>query len=268
MPAAGCPIPDNEANRLRAVHSFQILDSEPELEFDALTRVASHAFATPIAVVAMMDSERLWFKSRLGLDAPELDRKIAFCAHTIMRPSELLVAEDLRADIRFADNPLVASPPNIRFYAGAAIVDHDDHALGTIAVIDTQPRRFRESQRQTLMDFSALAMTALQSRRRAVALSRLAMTDHLTGIANRARFAAEISAEVQSSKQSGKLGGVEFGIVARNADPSAARVLAEHIRTAVKRSIRLSSGSIACVGISVGIASYTRRVSSIDELLA
>ncbi len=315
MPAAGCPIPDNEANRLRAVRSYQILDSEPELEFDALTRVASHAFATPIAVVAMMDSERLWFKSRIGLDVPELDRKIAFCAHTIMRPTELLVVDDLLADTRFTDNPLVASAPNIRFYAGAAIVDDDHHAVGTIAVIDTQPRTFSDSQRQTLVDFSTLAMTALQSRRRAVALSRLAMTDHLTGIANRAKFAAEISAEVQTSQQSGspfhvflldldgfkaindtfghaagddvlrkvaerlsllvrpgdtlaRLGGDEFGIVARNADPGAAGVLAEHIRTAVERSIKLSSGGFVRVGVSVGVASYTRQVSSVDELLA
>jgi diguanylate cyclase (GGDEF)-like protein len=204
MLAAGiCPIPDNEPQRLRALRAYEVLDTEPELEFDALTRVAAHALAAPIAVVAMMDSERLWFKSQLGLDVPQLDRKIAFCAHTIMRPSELLVVEDLHADIRFADNPLVTCAPHVRFYAGAAIVDQDNNALGTIAVIDTQPRTFSEPQRHTLADLSALAMTALQSRRRAVDLCRLAMTDYLTGIANRAKFEAAITAEFQIAKESG-----------------------------------------------------------------
>ncbi len=82
-----CPMPTNEVERLRAVRSYDILDTEPELEFDALTRVAAHAFQAPIAVVAMMDADRLWFKSKLGLDVPQLDRKVAFCAHTVARQS-------------------------------------------------------------------------------------------------------------------------------------------------------------------------------------
>jgi diguanylate cyclase (GGDEF)-like protein len=316
MLAAGiCPIPDNESSRFRALRSYEVLDTEPELEFDALTRVASYAFDTPVAVIAMLDSDRLWFKSKLGLEVPQLDRKIAFCAHTVMRPSEVLVVDDLHADVRFADNPLVTGVPHIRFYAGAAIVDHDRHALGTIAVIDTQPRTFSDSQRRTLADLSTLAMTALQSRRRASDLSRLAMTDHLTGIANRAKFEATITAEVQSAKKSGnsfnvllldldgfkevndrfghaagdevlrkvaerlslvvrpgdmlaRLGGDEFAILARNGHPCTPCVLAEHIRTAVERSIKLSSGNIIRVGISVGIASYTGTLSSAEELFA
>jgi diguanylate cyclase (GGDEF)-like protein len=198
-----CCIPDNEAQRLRALRSYDVLDTEPEPEFDALTRVAAHAFAVPIAVVAMVDSDRLWFKSKLGLAVPQLDRKIAFCAHTIMRPSELLVVEDLRSDVRFTGNPLVTNVPHIRFYAGVAIVDHDRQALGTIAVIDTRPRTFSHSQRHALADLSTLAMTALQSRRRAMELRHLAMTDYLTGIANRAKFEASITAEVHTARQSG-----------------------------------------------------------------
>jgi diguanylate cyclase (GGDEF)-like protein len=198
-----CCIPDNETKRLRVLRSYEVLDSEPEPEFDALTRVAAHAFAVPIAVIAMVDSDRLWFKSRIGLAVPQLDRKIAFCAHTILRPSKLLVVEDLRSDARFAGNPLVTNAPHIRFYAGAAIVDHDRHALGTIAVIDTRPGTFSHAQRRALADLSSLAMTALQSRRRAMDLRRLAMTDYLTGIANRARFEASITAEVHTARQSG-----------------------------------------------------------------
>ena len=185
--------PANEPQRLRVLRSYEVLDSEPEPEFDALTRIAAHAFAVPIAVVAMVDSDRLWFKSRIGLAVPQLDRRIALCAHTIMPPSKMLVVEDLRSDARFADNPLVTNVPHIRFYAGAAIVDHDDHALGTIAAIDTRPGTFSHAQRRALADLSSLAMMALQSRRRALDLRRLAMTDYLTGIANRVKFEASIT---------------------------------------------------------------------------
>ena len=110
-----CSIPGNEAQRLQAVHSYDILDTPPELDFDTLTRVAAHAFNTPAAVIGLMDSDRLWFKSQLGLGVPQLDRQIAFCAHAIMRPDEPLVVEDLRQDHRFQRNPLVTQPPTCAF---------------------------------------------------------------------------------------------------------------------------------------------------------
>jgi len=183
-----CPVPRNEEQRILAVRSYDILDSDPELEFDALARVASHTFSMPIAVVAMMDTNRLWFKSKIGLDVPELDRKIAFCAHTINTPDEPLIVNDLTNDTRFAENPLVSNAPHLRFYAGAPLVDSDGMALGTIAVIDAEPRPFTRSQLHTLGDFATLVMTALEGRKRAIELKRLATTDYLTGIANRAQF--------------------------------------------------------------------------------
>lgn len=139
-----CPIPADEPMRLRSVIAYEILDTAPEPEFDALARLAAHTFNAPIAVVAMMDSDRLWFKSRLGIDIPALDRKVAFCAHAIMNPREPLVVTDLRKDSRFADNPLVAQPPFVRFYAGAPIQNSEGRALGTIAVIDAEPRDFSD----------------------------------------------------------------------------------------------------------------------------
>jgi len=135
-----CPVPENEAQRLQAVRSYEILDSAPEMDFDALTRVAAYTFDAPAAVVGLMDSDRLWFKSRFGLDVPQLDRQIAFCAFAVMRPDELLVVEDLAQDPRFRGNPLVVEAPNLRFYAGAPLVDHQGYALGTIAVVDVRPR--------------------------------------------------------------------------------------------------------------------------------
>lgn len=199
-----CPVPVNEPARIERVRSFEILDTAPEVEFDALTRVAAHTFDTPIAVIALMDRDRLWFKSRLGLGVPQLDRKVAFCAHAIMAPDEPLVVGDLSADPRFANNPLVCQPPHLRFYAGAPLVDESGHALGTIAVIDTRPRTFSETQRHVLMDCSRLVMTALQGRRRALVLERLAMTDYLTGLPNRAQFDQAMATEMQHAMRSGQ----------------------------------------------------------------
>lgn len=191
-----CPIPENEAQRLEALRSYEILDTPPEVDFDALTRVAAHAFDTPAAVVGLMDAGRLWFKSRLGLDEPQLDRQIAFCAYAIMEPEKTLIVEDLKSDPRFEDNPLVTQSPNLRFYAGAPIVARSGHALGTIAIADIKPRSFNNAQSGVLRDLSTLVMTALESRRRAMQLARLAMTDYLTGIANRAEFDRTLEAEM------------------------------------------------------------------------
>ncbi|MEB0137292.1 sensor domain-containing diguanylate cyclase [Actimicrobium sp. CCC2.4] len=199
-----CPIPADEPERIARVRSFDILDTPPEIEFDALTRVVAHAFNAPIAVIALMDSDRLWFKSRLGLDVPQLDRKIAFCAHAIMTPDAPLVIEDLAGDARFIINPLVSRAPHLRFYAGAPLVDDGGHALGTIAVIDTRPRPFNDAQRKILMDCSRLVMTALQGRRRALLLERLAMTDYLTGLPNRVQFDQAMATEMQHAQRSGK----------------------------------------------------------------
>ena len=183
-----CRVPENEDQRVRALRSYEILDSEPELEFDALARVVSHTFNTPIAVVAMMDSDRLWFKSRIGLEIAQLVRKIAFCAHAITAPDQPLIVNDLSSDIRFSENPLVSHAPHLRFYAGAPLRDSNGLALGTIAVIDAQPRAFSAAQTGALRDFASLAILAMEARKRAIELKRMAMTDYLTGIANRARF--------------------------------------------------------------------------------
>jgi diguanylate cyclase (GGDEF)-like protein len=198
------PIPANEVDRLRAVRSYDILDSPPEIDFDALTRVAAHTFRAPVAVVGLMDADRLWFKSRLGLDAPQLDRQIAFCAYSMMQPGKVLVVEDLQQDERFKDNPLVTSPPYVRFYAGAPLVDPHGFVLGTIAVVDIQPRTLDEKEQAVLHDLSLLVMTALENRRRSLLLTKLALTDHLTGVANRAQFDRMLESEMAHAKRTGE----------------------------------------------------------------
>lgn len=199
-----CPMPENEAQRLQAVLSYGILDTAPEVDFDTLTRVATLAFNAPAAVIGLMDSDRLWFKSQLGIGVQQLDRRIAFCAHAIMRPGELFVVEDLRLDTRFQDNPLVANAPNLRFYAGSPLIDRHGYALGTIAVVDTRPRVFNEGQRALLGDLSSLVISILESRQQAILLNRLAMTDHLTGLANRAQFERTLKSEMAHARRTGE----------------------------------------------------------------
>jgi len=198
------PIPENEPERLNALRSYDILDTPPEMDFDALTRICTHAFSVPAAVIGLMDAHRLWFKSRIGLEVPQLDRQIAMCAHALMTPNEAFVVEDLLLDPRFKDNPLVAQAPKLRFYAGVPLIDADGYALGTLAVVDNQPRTFNDDQRSALKDISHLVVSSLENRKRALQLSRLAMTDYLTGLANRVQFERVIKSKIAHARRSGE----------------------------------------------------------------
>ena len=133
------PLPSNEEERLAALRSFAILDSEPEAEFDDLARVASYVCGTPIALISLVDDDRQWFKARLGMERRETPRDHAFCAHAILGEETMIVA-DARADERFRDNPLVLDDPNIRFYAGTPLRTREGLGLGTLCVIDSEPR--------------------------------------------------------------------------------------------------------------------------------
>jgi diguanylate cyclase (GGDEF)-like protein len=199
-----CPIPDNEDERLASVHAYKILDTAPEVEFDVTTRVAAALFDTPIALVALMDRDRLWFKSRHGLDVAQLDREIAFCAHAIVKPDDLLVINDLHKDARFDNNPLVHSGPGLRFYAGAPLLDSKGLALGTLAVLGTEPREFDSKSRALLRDLSVSVMTAIEARHRSMSLKQMATTDSLTGLANRIQFQATAALELRQAQQAGK----------------------------------------------------------------
>lgn len=199
-----CPIPVNETQRLQAVHAYEVLDTPPEVEFETLTRMATQVFGAPAAVIGLMDADRLWFKSQIGLGVPQLDRQIAFCAHAIIRPDEPLVVEDLTLDPRFSSNPLVINPPHVRFYAGAPLIDPRGFALGTLAVVDVKPRTFGAEQRQLLKDMATLVITALEGRRRANLLSEIALTDPLTGLANRIQFERTVSAEIAHARRTGE----------------------------------------------------------------
>lgn len=141
--------PLNEPGRLAALLAFELLDTPAEAMFDNITTLAAQICKTPIALISLVDAERQWFKSRVGLGASETPRELAFCAHAINR-DEILEIENALLDPRFRDNPLVTSDPDIRFYAGMPLSDGHGHNLGTLCVIDRQPRQLNEQQRQSL----------------------------------------------------------------------------------------------------------------------
>ncbi len=132
------PLPADEEARLAALCRLEILDTPPESDFDDIVRLAAQICGTPIAAVSLIDADRQWFKSRIGLDATETARAMAFCGYTILQ-TEPLVVEDARADARFADNPLVLGEPHIRFYAGAPLRTPKGETVGALCVIDQTP---------------------------------------------------------------------------------------------------------------------------------
>jgi len=161
MPAAPIPVDENE--RQYALDQYHILDTAPEPVFDDITHLAAAICETPVALISLVDRNRQWFKAKVGLDACETPRDAAFCAHVILQ-SELMVVADAKEDARFADNPLVTGPPYIRFYAGMPLVTPQGYRIGTLCVIDYQPRQLTELQAQTLRTLARQVISELEVR--------------------------------------------------------------------------------------------------------
>ena len=240
-----CPPPANEPARLIAVRSHEMPDGLPELEFDATARVAAALFDAPLAFVALMDAQRLWFKASVGIELQRLERDFAPCLHAIVRPEALLVIADMRADERLHANPLVAGAPHLRFYAGAAVLDAAGQSVGAVAVLDVRARQASPAQRAALKDLATMVRVALQARRHAAELAQQAMLDPLTGVASRRQFEQALEVELHHAMRSGEpftllllsLDGV--GDIRNGFGPAAADLALREVAARLTRQVRL-----------------------------
>ena len=152
--------PVNEAQRIEALHKLAVLDTPPEERFDRITRIAAAAFDVPIALISLVDEDRQWFKSCVGISASETPREVAFCAHAVQQHADVVVPDTL-LDERFADNPLVVDGPRIRFYAGAPLMLRNGTCLGTLCIVDTRPRNLSAADLAALHDLRDMALEQL-----------------------------------------------------------------------------------------------------------
>ena len=172
------PLPKDEPSRLKELHQYEILDTPPDEGFDNLAKLAAHICGTPIALVSLVDTHRQWFKAKVGIDAPETPRDIAFCAHAI-HGRDLFIVPDATQDKRFADNPLVAADPRIRFYAGMPLVTPSGHAMGTLCVIDRAPKQLTADQMDALRILGQQVVSRLELKRYQIGLEQsLASHEH------------------------------------------------------------------------------------------
>lgn len=175
-------LPPDEATRVAALRSLNILDTSAEERFDRLTRLAKRLFGVPIALVSLIDADRQWFKSCFGLNMPETSRDISFCGHAIL-DDDILMIPDALLDERFFDNPLVTGDPCIRFYAGHPLRVPNGSKLGTLCLIDVKARELDDEERELLRDLARMAEQEL-------AAVQLASLDDLTLLSNRRGFEA------------------------------------------------------------------------------
>ncbi|MFY8106894.1 MAG: GAF domain-containing sensor histidine kinase [Elstera sp.] len=183
------PIPPNEAARLEELHNFCALDTDDDPRLDHLVQLATRLLECPIALVSLLDSDRQWFKAKIGLETKEMPRRIAFCAYAIL-DDDVMIVEDALVDPRFVGNPLVSDPPYIRFYAGAPLISETGFRLGTLCVIDQRPRTFSDAQRSLLKELAQMAVDTLDLHR----IIQQTRQDNLT----RTRFLSSLSHELRT----------------------------------------------------------------------
>ncbi len=189
------PVPSDESQRLKTLRDLRLLDTPPEERFDRVTRLAKQLFSTQIALVSLVDADRQWFKSRQGLDAEETTRDISFCGHAIISDKPLIVS-DAATDPRFSDNPLVSGNPNIRFYAGYPLAAPDGSRVGTLCLIDSEPKQITAEQENLLGELARMVEEELDAADHATIdpTTRLssrcgfiAIADHLVSLCKRKR---------------------------------------------------------------------------------
>lgn len=196
FPMLSAPKPADESERLAELQALAVLDTLPEAAFDDLTQVAAELCGTPIALVSLVDGHRQWFKSHHGLAATETPRDVAFCAHAILQ-DDLFTVPDALADTRFVDNPLVIGEPRVRFYAGAPLSMPSGQRIGTLCVIDHEPRQLSASQQRTLRALGRAVVAQLELRRAFAELVQ-ARDAALKTAELKSRFFATVSHELRT----------------------------------------------------------------------
>lgn len=299
------PVPENEADRQDELDSFHILDSEPDEDFDRITRIASQMLGMPIALISLVDHNRQWFLSRVGLQANQTAREVAFCAHTICS-DQVMVVSDALDDDRFRDNPLVKGDPHIRFYAGAPLHTREGHALGTLCVIGPEPRRLQDNERQLLEELAGMVIHTLEARRDRYLCP-------LTGFQNRRPFfesgqrefqqsllhqepltllliglddftnlnerfasgqgdrllqdvAVAVRQELGSSDLAARVAGAEFAVLLCGRDFQAASEVAERIRFRIAHQGVIVDGSRHVLSISAGVSNRDPQDAGFTDL--
>ncbi|MBU2979378.1 response regulator [Alteromonas sp. C1M14] len=182
------PLPPDEEGRLAELLSYRILDTDSEKLLDDITQLASQICETPIALISLVDPDRQWFKSKVGIDVEQTHRNISFCGHAILDQS-LFEINDTLNDERFADNPLVTGAPNIRFYAGTPLITPNGYALGTLCTIDSKPKALSDLQKSALHTLGCNIVTHLELRKRNAELNHLnnIKTDYLASFSHELR---------------------------------------------------------------------------------
>ena len=158
------PTHDSETRRIEALRQLMLLDTSEEKAYDDITRMAASVCGTPIALISLIDSDRQWFKSKVGLAVSQTPREHAFCAHAIQSPGSPMIVEDATQDARFSANPLVTGDPNIRFYAGAPLVTESGQAIGTLCVIDNHPRAIAPEALEQLKFMAGQVVKIMEAR--------------------------------------------------------------------------------------------------------
>ena len=205
------PLPTNETKRLEALRRFRILDTPAEQSFDDFAFLASTICQTPIALVTLVDTDRQWFKARLGFDVSETPREQAFCAHTILG-TDVMIVEDASHDARFANNPLVTGEAHIRFYAGAPLIDGEGNGLGSLCVIDRHPRPLTPEQSKALQALARQIISHLELRRASADLAEalsdiktlrglLPICSHCKGVRNDSGFWQSVEAYIMAHSE-------------------------------------------------------------------
>ncbi|MVN20953.1 GAF domain-containing sensor histidine kinase [Mucilaginibacter arboris] len=157
---------DNEAERLKVLDSYKVLDSLPENGFDDITKLASQICETPISLISLIDKDRQWFKSRYGIDVHETQKDHAFCTHAILNPDEVMMVPDSLKDDRFKNNPLATGAPHVVFYAGVPLVNPEGYPLGTLCVIGHEPKQLTPNQVEALKVLAKQVMNQLELRKK------------------------------------------------------------------------------------------------------